>query len=472
MTTTPSVARVDLDPRDLLVDVNIRTEARLDKDFVASIKDFGVLVPIIAVRTADGDVRVRFGHRRTLAAIEADLATVPVEIVSDETTDDAGQIERILTQHAENAHRAPLLQSDQLAVVEQLNAFGLSAAQIAKRTKIKRDTVNTAIAVTKSDLAKTATSRYNFLTLEQAAAVAEFDDDAEAVKALIVAAQQDHGFLHLVQRLRDGREERIAKQPIIDELAAAGVKIIDRPRWSDPAKPLEQLGTSDDPLTPEAHTSCDGHVAWIDEEWTKLGDNDNDDSSDDGEDGYELTYVAVYGCSDPVTYGHVEPTTTALRSSRNGSQISDQEAKAERQRVLRNNKAWRTAEAVRRDWLKTFVARKSAPKGAQRFIFSELATGGYQLSDAMQKRHRFGRELLGMIDDGALTATLKNAGDARAQMITLALVLGAHEADLGVHTWRSRNRAAAERYLSQISSWGYELSEIEQSVIKDGSDDE
>ncbi|HEY6686122.1 MAG TPA: ParB N-terminal domain-containing protein [Propionibacteriaceae bacterium] len=181
MTTTPSGARVDLDPRDLLVDVNIRTDARLDKDFVASIKDFGVLVPIIAVRTAAGDVRVRFGHRRTLAAIEADLATVPVEIVGDEATDDAGQIERILTHHAENAHRAPLLQIDQLGVVEQLNAFGLSAAQIAKRTKIKKDTVKTALAMTKSDLAKAATNRYDFLTLEQAAAVAEFDDNAAAV---------------------------------------------------------------------------------------------------------------------------------------------------------------------------------------------------------------------------------------------------------------------------------------------------
>jgi ParB family transcriptional regulator, chromosome partitioning protein len=101
MPTTTSVTRKDLDPRELLVDVNIRTDARLDKDFVASIKDFGVVVPIIAVRTAAGDVRVRFGHRRTLAAIEADLATVPVEIVGDEATDDAGQIERILTQHAE-----------------------------------------------------------------------------------------------------------------------------------------------------------------------------------------------------------------------------------------------------------------------------------------------------------------------------------------------------------------------------------
>jgi ParB family transcriptional regulator, chromosome partitioning protein len=80
-------------------------------------------------------VRVRFGHRRTLAAIEADLPTVPVEIVGDEATDDAGQIERVLTQHAENAHRAAPSDSERLGVIEQLNAFGMSAAQIAKRTK-------------------------------------------------------------------------------------------------------------------------------------------------------------------------------------------------------------------------------------------------------------------------------------------------------------------------------------------------
>jgi ParB family transcriptional regulator, chromosome partitioning protein len=181
-TAGPSAIRTELDPRSLLVDVNIRTDARLDKDFIASIKDLGVLVPITAVRTTTGDVRVRFGHRRTLAAIEAGLATVPVEIVGDDATDDAAQIERILTQHAENAHRAALTGSEQLGVVEQLCAFGMSAAQIAKRTKIKRGTVDASLAVVGSELAKAAIERYDFLTLEQAAAVAEFDNDPDAVK--------------------------------------------------------------------------------------------------------------------------------------------------------------------------------------------------------------------------------------------------------------------------------------------------
>jgi ParB family chromosome partitioning protein len=448
MQTTTPVTRVDLDPRDLLIDVNIRTDARLDKDFVASIKDFGVLVPITAVRTTGGEVRVRFGHRRTLAAIEADLVTIPVEIVGDEATDDAGQIERILTQHAENAHRTPLLQNEQVGVVEQRSAFGLSAAQIAKRTKIKRDTVNTALAVAKSDLAKAASDRYDFLTLEQAAAVAEFDDDADAVKELIVQAQNGYGFNHCLQRLRDERAYQAMTQTIVEQ--------------------LDQLGTDDDLLTPEEHASCGGHVAWIEERWVRPDDAADDDDVDEKD---ALTYIAVYGCSDPVAYGHVEPRSTAARDSRNGTQVSDEEAKAERQRVLRNNKAWRAAETVRREWLKAFVSRKSAPKGAQRFIFGELAVGGYQLCDAMQKHHRFGCELLGVIDVGTLTDTLKNASEARAQMITLALVLGAHEADLGVHTWRNRNHAA-KRYLSEISAWGYELSEIEQSVIKDDSDDQ
>jgi ParB family chromosome partitioning protein len=56
-------------------------------------------------------------------------------------------------------------------------------------------------------------------------------------------------------------------------------------------------------------------------------------------------------------------------------------------------------------------------------------------------------------------------------MITLALVLGAFETTLGVHTWRNPN-AAAHRYLTQIAAWGYELAEIEQSVIRSNDDGE
>jgi ParB family transcriptional regulator, chromosome partitioning protein len=86
-----------------------------------------------------------------LAAIEAGRPTVPMVLAADEGTDDAAQIERLVSQYAENEHRTGLSTTEQVTVMSQLAAFGVSAAQIAKRTKTKR--VDAALAVSRSDLA-------------------------------------------------------------------------------------------------------------------------------------------------------------------------------------------------------------------------------------------------------------------------------------------------------------------------------
>ena len=74
----------------------------------------------------------------------------------------------------ENEHRAALSTGDKIAAVEQLALLGFTAAQIVKRTKARRRDVASALAAKDSGLAKGAASRYDFLTLDQAAAVAEF----------------------------------------------------------------------------------------------------------------------------------------------------------------------------------------------------------------------------------------------------------------------------------------------------------
>ena len=99
--------------------------ARLDREFLASVRDLGVLVPIVAVRTADGSLRVRYGHRRCLAAVEAGHAYVPVVVVADEGTDDAAEVERLVGQYAENEHRTGLTTSERVDVFTQLSAFGV-----------------------------------------------------------------------------------------------------------------------------------------------------------------------------------------------------------------------------------------------------------------------------------------------------------------------------------------------------------
>lgn len=66
-----------IDPNLIVVEVNVRTEAHLPREFVASIKQNGVLTPILARRDTQGTVIVRAGQRRTLAAREAGLVTIP-----------------------------------------------------------------------------------------------------------------------------------------------------------------------------------------------------------------------------------------------------------------------------------------------------------------------------------------------------------------------------------------------------------
>ena len=81
-----------LDPHSLTLELNVRDDADLDAQFVASIKEHGVLNPIAAVRTDDGAVWVRAGQRRTLAAREANLSSVPVYVRPASASDEAGQL--------------------------------------------------------------------------------------------------------------------------------------------------------------------------------------------------------------------------------------------------------------------------------------------------------------------------------------------------------------------------------------------
>lgn len=64
----PVMRLAPMDPRSLLIEGNIRSDAALDAEFLNSIREQGVLVPIVAVQTEQG-LQVRYGQRRTLAAI-------------------------------------------------------------------------------------------------------------------------------------------------------------------------------------------------------------------------------------------------------------------------------------------------------------------------------------------------------------------------------------------------------------------
>jgi ParB family chromosome partitioning protein len=439
--TKPSITVEYLDPSSLLIDVNIRSEATLDKDFLVSIRDLGVLVPIVAVRTADGAVRVRHGHRRTLAAVETGLASVPVVTVGE---DDADEVGRIVSQWHENEYRAGLSTADKLAAVEQLSLLGLSPTQIVKRTKARKTDVEQALAAARSDLAKGAAGRWEFLTLDQAAAVAEFESSPATVKTLVAAAKQSDGdYRHALQRARDEREDAQQSSALIEQLTTAGVRIIDQPGYNQRTiKALTELVTAEGKqITHERHASCPGHAAYVGRTWRGI--------------------EAVYVCTEWAANGHRDRYD---QGGRPANTPMNEQAKAERKAVLAHNRDWRSAEAVRREWVSALLSRKTQPKGAAVYLAGELARGPHQLTKALDHANPLAATLLGADADHSrqsVAALAEQASEVRAQVIALGVVLAAVEDSTGVQSWRNPNDTV-KRYFAFLAANGYVLSEVEK----------
>ncbi len=479
----------DLDPATLLIDHNVRDSTTADEDLTESVRAHGVLQPIIAVRTDEGRVRVRYGHRRTLAALAASLPTVPVVVVADEVSDDEAQVDRLVRQYAENEHRAGLSVADKMGVASQLSAFGVSATQIAKRIRMPRAHVDAALSAAGSTLATSAAARYDFLDLIQTAVLAEFEDEPETIETLVVAARSGQ-FDHVVQRARDARARRQAHDQAAADLRAVGVRVIDRPAWTDPAQTLGMLTHDGEDVTVENHAECPGHAAYLDTtvRWVHEDDDEGHDEdaaaedadlSDEYEDEEEPggdarptrqveTLTARYVCTDPATHGHRDRyrgTGSERPRAADMSEEQREQAKAERRDVIESNRAWASAEAVRRDWLRTFATRKSAPKDAARFIATSLARRNPALTKANENGNRLALDLLGVETTAGLGSHPVLVDDKtsgpRTQVIALVLLLAAAEDATGKHSWRNVSQDTAG-YLRWIEANGYTLSDVER----------
>ncbi|EYT55294.1 hypothetical protein H483_0117370, partial [Dietzia sp. UCD-THP] len=197
MDTTMNLIHVS--PSELTLVSNIR-DAKASDDLVASVREHGLLEPINAYRDDNNDLVVKHGHRRTLAAVAAELDQVPVIVTSAPADDLDGKTDLIAAQWDENQQRQNLTTREQAETIAQLAAFGISPAQISKRLRVDRSTVDAATTMPDTD----TLDRYD-LTITQAAVVAEFADDDRAVDSLVRAAATGQ-FEHQAARLRQQRQ--------------------------------------------------------------------------------------------------------------------------------------------------------------------------------------------------------------------------------------------------------------------------
>ncbi|MDO4143671.1 ParB/RepB/Spo0J family partition protein [Clavibacter michiganensis] len=452
-TTSPVGVIEYLDPNTLILEENVRPSADLDREFVQSIKANGVLTPVRARRDGEGRVLVRAGQRRTLAAREVGLATMPVHIIEgDETT-----AERIVQQLVENDQRLALTDTERTVAFKQLQFEGLSATAISKRTGTGARTVKKTLAVANTPSAAAALTDHQ-LTLDQAAALVEFDEYPEIQARLIETvrtrpAQFDHELRFSQQELA----RKQAVQAVVADHVSRGYVIVDpqNPEHADfvPVRDLVTVEGGDALLSPEKMDALDGRGVRVV--------------------AYLRDPVAVYYLRDPEAVGYRRDETTGTPTSPGtGGGSQSEEQKAERRRVIANNKAWDAAESVRREFVAALVTRKSLPKDAAQVIAAGLTTHRHEVGRAVQEGSPLAHEFLGVERDygyhGNALGKFLAATPTKAQHIALAVVLGGMEGAMSRESWRSAPAPDAA-YLRQLAAWGYTLSEVEQ-IIPDADD--
>lgn len=449
---------MEIDPGTLIIGANIRTDTKLDKPFLASIAEHGVKQPIQAYRDGDALVVVA-GQRRTLAAVQAQLPLVKVEVI--DRPDDAG---RIVDQVTENDQRADMNNGERMRAFEQLALLGVSAASIVKKTGHSAAVVKAGIEVAGNAAAAAALVEHE-LDLVDAAALVEFADDPALMEQLAVDAENGR-LKWSLQRARDDRERNRKYAEAFEAAKATGITVLEkRPEtYSGPIAGLNDLsnGPGMKAMTPSSHKKCPGHAAFINEEYN----------------GGNSKMVPKFVCLDFKKHGHTPVGFRAI----NGGRDTSPAGKAERAEVIAGNRDWKTAIGVRRTWLRQFLAARTPPPTAAGFIALSMATDSVVADARLKSWNATAQYLLGVIDEWkpsgyetreAFNDLIAKANEKRALVIALGIVLGAYEAALMGHEWRGTGYSSskpAARYFAYLQLLGYELSPIERRACGEVDD--
>jgi ParB family chromosome partitioning protein len=148
MTESPSQAKdgpvlMDIPVKDLVPNPNqprVHFDEESLSDLSASIREIGVLQPLLVRQMPDGSFQLIAGERRWRAAQRAGLLTVPAVV---KTTDDMTSVEQALV---ENLHRQDLSPLEEASAFQQLiDDFGLTHDDVAKRVGKSRSSVTNAL---------------------------------------------------------------------------------------------------------------------------------------------------------------------------------------------------------------------------------------------------------------------------------------------------------------------------------------
>jgi len=523
--TAPVGTLEHLDPATLEIGENVRDEAILDKSFLASIAEHGVLTPITAVRSADNPdvIRVRNGQMRTLAARELGLTTVPVYVLPSSAADASEEaVERIVHQIVTNDHVQAITEAQRARGIQQMLSAGVSQTKVAKKLSVKRDTVKAAAAAAKSNAAMNALDTGQ-LSLEEAAALSEFDGDDDAIERLIAVAGTTR-FAFRVEELRQARERDRAYAAAVQDFTERGYRVIEHdeaPVWDDTTcLGLEYLLTADgerateDAVADPAHWAVmlyeeDGYAdadtgEIVDEDAIDWATRDDDEATPQeglrhfnsvvqttiySPDWYCLDYQAAglqlghqvsgRAAQDTTVRDETDVTDADAQQAREEAAAAEAqraaELRRERRKVIALNRMAEAAAHVRQEFVTKLLTRKTPPKGAAIFVADCLVRDPGLIKEFHGVTQT--AKLLGADSTAAvkkMVSELAPTADGRAQVVTLGLVLGALEARTPKDSWRygGYNVVKPVDYLRFLVANSYELTPVEQVIAGERTADE
>ncbi|QAY59700.1 ParB/RepB/Spo0J family partition protein [Microbacterium protaetiae] len=141
-------------------------------ELVHSVKEFGVLQPVVVRQNAEGQYELIMGERRTRAAREAGLEAIPA--ILRETSDDNLLRDALL----ENLHRSELNPLEEASAYQQLlEDFGITQEELASRIGRSRPQISNTIRLLRLPVPVQQRVAAGVLSAGHARAVLSLDDD-------------------------------------------------------------------------------------------------------------------------------------------------------------------------------------------------------------------------------------------------------------------------------------------------------
>ena len=447
MTAGTSIEMVD--PSTLLVSANVRKDVVLLPSFLESIKEHGVLVPIVVDRTEAG-LEVVDGQRRTLAAVQVELADVPVWVTSPLENDQ----ERIIEQLVVNMHREDVSEKDTRDAISDLALFDMKVPAIAKKLGIDAEFVEQSVVVGKSAAAQELLASKT-VAFDTALLVAEFEGEPEQQKSLLDLIENGRQW-DVRARAQEFRDVQDAA-PLLSVLKEGGLTVIEQPDYnqSDPQS-VSRLYTDEKMTKPLADLLHEDLVARV------------------GNTLCAYVYFTWEGQNNRVPkIGYAVKGWQAIglfsRSSRGVSKATTpEEVEAEklaRRAARETTKSWVAASALRMEFLQDIVKRKALPMGWQPLVIARLLDNDIGGSSPW----RMTLAILGLeepSDSYSQRSTVEKylqKAPTRALHIGLAAYLGNVEGGFEFDR-KGWAQAATKPYLLQLEKWGYVLSDVERTA--------